>query len=184
MKKIYLSTITLFFCAVLNAQIDVKINPIGLLFGSPDLAGEYRVNDDFGAELTLSAEMGTAGVVTTDDFNPKKSGFGAMLAGKYYFSPENGCDKFYAGLYLRERSYKVEEDNPDYLYGYKRTSFSGGLLIGYKWVSRKNVIFEIGTGFGRAFTDKIEWTDEDGSDVLDTSIRIDVIGRLSLGYRF
>lgn len=184
MKKVFLLTVAFFSFNILSAQMEVKINPIGVLFGSPDLSGEYIVNDDFGVELTLSAEMGSASVVTSGDFDPKKSGFGAMAAGKYYFGPEAGCDKFYAGVYLKQRSYSVDDKGADFQYGYKRSSFSGGFLIGYKWVSKKNIVFELGTGLGRAFADKIEWTDQDGSEVLDTSIKIDAIGRLSIGYRF
>lgn len=184
MNKLFLFFIGIFSFTILNAQGEVRINPVGLLFGSPDLSGEYIVSPDFGAELTMSLETGTWGVVTYDDYEAKKSGFGVMLAGKYYFSPEDDADRFYAGLYMRNKSYAVDSDEDGYVYGYKRSSTSAGLILGYKWVSHRNVVFEIGAGFGRAFSDKITWTNEDGSDNLDMSIRVDAFSRLAVGYRF
>ena len=56
--------------------------------------------------------------------------------------------------------------------------------MGYKWVADSGLVFEIGAGGGRTFSDKIEWLDEDGSELEDFSIRIDVIGKLAIGYRF
>ena len=186
MKKVFLTVIFGLTMLWAQAQIEVKLNPIGTLFGSPDLSGEYIVNDNFGAELTLGLEMGTYGMITVDGdgYDPKKSGFNVMASGKYYFSPDDGCDGMYAGLYLRDKSFKVDDKNSDYSYGYKRNSFSGGMLVGYKWVADSGLVFEIGAGGGRTFSDKIEWLDEDGSELEDFSIRIDVIGKLAIGYRF
>ena len=44
-----------------------------------------------------------------------------------------------------------------------------GFLIGYKWISRKNILFEIGAGLGRSFTE---------DDYLLG------YGKLHMGYRF
>lgn len=52
MKKVFLTVIFGLTMLWAQAQIEVKINPIGTLFGSPDLSGEYIVNENFGLEHT------------------------------------------------------------------------------------------------------------------------------------
>jgi hypothetical protein len=187
MKKIVLIAIAMFAFTLANAQqIEVKINPIGALFGSPDVSAEYLVNETFGAELTLSAEMGKYSSVTIGDTESeiRKSGFGVMGAGKYYFSPDDGCDKFYAGLYLRQKSYKVYDKLNDDYNEFKRSIFAGGLMIGYKWVGETGFVFEGGFGGGKAFVEKNEWlNDYEGGDV-DIKLGVDLIGKLAIGYRF
>ena len=167
-----------------NAQIDLKINPLGLLFGSPDLSGEYLVSEDFGVELSAGILFGK---VLTSELN--KSGYSIRLSGKYYFNIEDGCDKFYAGLYLGPRSRSTTGDAVDlgngtfYEPGAKISAFAGGISFGYKWVSESNVVFELGAGFGRAFGDKITVNDENNPESID-GLGVDGFGVLSVGYRF
>ena len=54
MKKKIFSTIAvaLFFATVTFAQVEVKVNPIGLLFGGVSVSGEYILSDNMGVELT------------------------------------------------------------------------------------------------------------------------------------
>ena len=66
MKKVFLAVSFGFTMLIAQAQMEVKLNPIGTLFGSPDLSGEYIVNENFGTELTLGLEMGTYGLVTNE----------------------------------------------------------------------------------------------------------------------
>jgi len=166
-----------------QAQIDLKINPLGLLFGSPDLAGEYLVSEDLGVELSAGVLFGK---VLTSDLN--KSGYTIRLSGKYYFNPEDGCDKFYAGIYLGPRSRKTTGDLVDlgtggsYEPGAKISAFAGGISAGYKWVSDSGVVFELGAGLGRAFGDKITYNDSNNPESIN-GLGIDGFGILSVGYR-
>ena len=41
----------LFIVSKLSAQTELKVNPLGLLFGSPDISAEFRLNDNMGLEL-------------------------------------------------------------------------------------------------------------------------------------
>lgn len=96
-------------------------------------------------EQGVSASFGVeADIVFIEDY------VGGNLSGKYYFEPERGIDKFHVGGFI----------------GINET-IGVGFLLGYKWVSRKNVIFEIGAGVGRSFDDGVIG-----------------YGRLHLGYRF
>jgi len=87
-------------CTTLSAQVDVNINPIGALFGSPDVSGEFVVSENFGVQATLGLDIGkvTGSGILGDEFEQKKSGYQFRVMGKYYFSPEEGADGFYAGL--------------------------------------------------------------------------------------
>jgi hypothetical protein len=166
-------------------KVELKLNPIGALFGSPDLSGEYFINEKFGAELTLSVEMGKYNVGSSDSFNPKKSGFGLMVAGKYYFKDDAENDGFYAGLYARTKSFKVDDKNEDDYIAFKRNITAGGILIGQKWASDNGMVYELKLGVGRTFSESNEWIDEQGTlDDDDLELGIDILGGFSIGYRF
>jgi len=185
MKKLML-TIYLIGAFIFSsqAQIDLKINPLGLLFSSPDLAAEYLVSEDLGVELSAGIVFGKELASDLD-----KSGYRVRLSGKYYFNIEDGCDKFYAGIYLGPRSRKTSGELVDlgngnsYEPGAKISAFSFGFLAGYKWVSDSGVVFEIGGGLGRAFGDKITYNDSNNPTTID-GLGIDGVGVLSIGYRF
>ncbi len=96
-------------------------------------------------EQGLSESFGVEGdVYFIEDF------LGGSLSGKYYFEPARGIDKFHVGAFIG-----IQE------------AIGVGFLLGYKWLSRKNVIFEIGAGVGRSFDDGVIG-----------------YGKLHLGYRF
>ncbi len=186
MKKLnLLFAFAMLFSVSLSAQVDVKINPIGALFNSPDVSAEYNINEDIGVELTVGLEYGNVGLISgIEEVEYKKSGYKVRLSGKYYFGPEDGCDKFYAGLYLGPRSFSVNDDDGDaFDVGYKQSAFTAGLLGGFKWVSSRNIIFEIGIGAGRAFNEKIVLNDDTNTVTIPT-LGLDFIGTLAVGYRF
>ena len=122
MKKLLIAA-TFIFCFVrLNAQTEVKLSPIPLLFGYVAVSVEQQVNPDFGVDLDL---------YLIEDF------FGGNLSAKYYFNPDRGIDKFHVGAFG----------------GVQYESVGVGFLAGYKWLSRKNITFELGLGIGRSFDD-------------------------------
>ena len=96
-------------------------------------------------EQGVSKSFGIEGdFILIEDF------IGGNLSGKYYFDPSKGIDKFHVGAFEG-----VHE------------SIGIGFLVGYKLVSRKNVLFEVGLGVGRGFDDTVIG-----------------YGKLHLGYRF
>lgn len=180
MKKFIV--LAVFAFAVSNtaiAQIELKINPIGALFNSPDISAEYIVNEDIGVEFGLGLEYGKQAIT---DY--KRSGFSVFVAGKYYFSPDDGADKFYAGAYLRPRSRNfTDEDDNGFDGSYKQSAFAVGVLVGYKWIGARGILFELGFGAGRAFGEKLKFTDGTNTEEVD-GFGIDILGRVAVGYRF
>jgi len=183
MKK--LIVLALFAFAISNittAQVELKINPLGLLFNSPDIVAEYLVNEDIGVELGIGLVYGSYAAGLTDDLS--RSGFSLLVAGKYYFNPDDGCDKFYAGAYLRPRTVSFNDDDGDgFDSGFKQSAFGVGLITGYKWVGARGITFELGLGIGRAFGAKNTYNDNN-NNIDFPSIGIDGFGRLAVGYRF
>ena len=166
----------------LSAQTEIKINPLGMLFASPDVALEFAANESIGIEPTIGVSFPS---VTIDGTKLKSTGFQAGVLGKYYFGPEKGIVKFYAGLYTRMGTSKFSsEDDNGTEEGFNRFRLAIGITTGYKWVSKKNVVFELGLGTGRNLTNK--FTDNTGS--FDTSgipfLNFDLFLRLVVGYRF
>lgn len=161
-----------------DAQVDVTINPIGLLFGDLSIGGDFILSDDFSVEATLGIGGGN------DDFtNLKWSNIPVTVLGKYYFNPDDGADKFYADAFLRfvSRSYKADGESDFSEYSQTRLGF--GIGIGYKAVSRKGVVFDIGFGVGRALVDNTKFEsngDEFEVDWPDIMFQ----GKLGVGYRF
>ena len=95
------------FCCstfLVNAQVDVKVNPIALLFTSFQGGVELPLSNDFGMDGDLFIAEGA--VYFT-------------LAGKYYFNPEFKTDGFHFGAF-------TSIGNDDLGVGI-------GFLGGYKW---------------------------------------------------
>jgi len=181
-KLIVLALFAITSIGSINAQVDLKINPLGILFNRPEFSAEYLVNEDIGVEATIGIVYGK-NVVDLD-----QSGYRLTLLGKYYFSPDDGNDKFYAGAYLGPRSRKITNSYEDFTgasvdSGYKVSAFAAGVVVGYKWVSARGILFELGFGAGRAFGEKLTWNDDDSSGDFD-GFGFDVIGTLAVGYRF
>ena len=188
-KTIYTATVAMAMMIMMvdaHAQetIELKVNPIGALFGNVNLSGEYLVSDNFGAELTASVLFGKYGAGEVEGIEPNKSGFGVMGMGKYYFSPDKGCDKFFAAVYLRQRSFKVEAESGEDYAAFERDIFAGGFAIGYKWVGEQRIALEIAFGGGRAFSEKNEWTDDENQGEAFPDLGVDFISRIAVGYRF
>lgn len=184
MKNFNLLLVAFAMCISFNlsAQFEAKINPIGALFNSPTVGLEYIVSDDIGVEAIIGIAYGDAPLAGITDL--RQSGFNIRLAGKYYFNPDDGADKFYVGVYTGPKSRKyTDEEIDNFNYGYKVSAFTAGLLGGFKWVSNRNIIFELGLGVGRAFGETYTYFDEDNTRTVD-GFEFDIFARISLGYRF
>ncbi len=192
MKKIILTAVAVFAFGFTNAQegkIEAKINPLGALFGRPEISGEYIVSDSFGAELTIGIAFGTTGssvsVGNLSSEKPTQSGFGFKAAGKYYFSPDKGGDGWYGGVYLRQESLKLTYPSNFAGFDYKSNIFAGGLEFGKKWVFDSGLLIELGVGFGRPFSEKRTFTNSNAEyDNASFEIGIDFTGKFAVGYRF
>lgn len=177
----------LFVCFFVSAyaQTDVKINPLGLLFGSPDVSVDFALSDKFSVEGGLGIN---AGKFSINGIDYKRSGPSFFAAGKTYFRPEDGADKFGVGIYARAKNINSKVNNgSDNSNNYTRNRFAVGFMCGWKWVSTSNIVFEIDLGAGRAFVNKIEFDDSDASTLnIDDipALNIDALIRFAVGYRF
>ena len=185
MKKLFFAVvIAAFTMTSAFGQIEAKINPLGAVFGRPDISGEYIISDVFGVEAGVSFAFGKAPGATIGDLEAKQSGLGFKVSGKYYFSPDEGADGWYGGLYLRQESLNITYDTADNSSDYTSSIFAGGVEFGKKWVFDSGFLVEAGFGIGRPFTEKREFSNSNSDYGTDFEIGIDVIGKLAIGYRF
>jgi hypothetical protein len=186
MKKSLLPALLIAFAASRSfAQVDLQINPVGILFSSINVTAEFGISQDFGLEGGIDYDFQNYDIA---DLDYRNNAVGFRAIGKYYFGPEDGIDRWTIGAYTRYISGTSSTDDESAGNGreeVKNTKFALGFYTGYKWVSSKNIVFELGLGIGRNFVRKFEY--EDGTEV-DTSdiplLNVDILGRLSLGYRF
>jgi hypothetical protein len=182
MKKNLLFMLFLALTLTCQAQTEVKINPLGLLFSSPDLSAEFAVSENLGIEPSIGISFLN---LTVDNSGFTSNGLSYGVNGKYYFNPEKGIDKFYSGIYVRGGSSKYTGKGTNSNSSFSRSFAALGLSFGYKWVSKQNIVFDLGLGIGRKLSDK--FTNESSASVNTKSIpilNIDGFLRFGVGYRF
>lgn len=166
-----------------KAQVDVTINPIGLLFGNFNVGADFMISDQISIEPTIGIGYGSTGISGIDS-EYKYFSLPVTVFGKYYFNPDDGADKFYADAWLRfvNRSYTYDGDGTTYG-DYSQTRFGLGFGIGYKIVANSGLVFDIGFGAGRSLFDKTKFEGE-GDDITVDWPNIMFVGKLGIGYRF
>ncbi|GAA5222381.1 DUF3575 domain-containing protein [Membranihabitans marinus] len=177
MKTFFTTLIMLMISLPAFSQLDVSINPIGLLFKSIGVSAEKPVHENIGLEGTLNLNFNKYSV-DGEDFN--SNGFGLRALGKYYFNPDKGYDKFNAGAYLRMSNNSVKYTGDKV----KNFRLALGIYSGYKWVSKDNIIFELGLGVGRALTNNYKSDDTSFNAAEWPLLNFDITGKLAIGYRF
>lgn len=125
---------------LLNAQTDVSISPFGLLI--PAFVGTV--------EIPIANSMGLEGYVLAVE-----GGGVVNLNARYYLTPKRGHDGFNIGMFVG---------------GGTDLGVGPGFSFGYKTVSERGVIFDVGFGLGRSLTDDF------GGPL--------PYGKLNFGYRF
>jgi len=183
----------------LQAQIEVKINPISTIMGAADIQGEYLLNENFGVELSLQPFFGKAyAFLNSEDYDGTQSGFAEKLRAKYYYSPYNGGDQWYVDIfavnlsvdYTREYSGDIGSgDYVDDLIETFKQSYTGiGFEAGAKKVTDTGFIFEYSLGIGTYLSSDFQIipdsrdTDRDIDKVKPESVFFS--GKLVVGYRF
>lgn len=185
MKKLIYVAAILCACANLQAQTELKINPLGALFLNPDFSAEFGVAENIGIEPSVGLSWISL-TVDGDKFKSSGATFGAQ--GKYYFNPEKGIDKFYAGIYLRGAESKFTSTSSSSGTStsevFSRSRLGAGFSLGYKWVSRQNVVFELGAGIGRKIYNKFSDASNDVNTADIPILNLDGFFRFNVGYRF
>jgi hypothetical protein len=104
------------------AQLELKVNPISLLFETIDASIEYSNLKNKGIQLDAKGSyLGNLVYVT----------------GKYYLAPRKGADGFHMDVFLGGK-----------LIG-RDPSVGIGFAAGYKILSAKGLLFETALGLGR-----------------------------------
>jgi len=185
MKKLHLLGLALCFLFVsfsANAQFEVKINPIGALFQSPDVSVEYIVNDDFGVEGKLGFAWSNNDVLGSE---VRSNGLSLAVLGKYYFGPQEGADRFYTGMYGKFRTNNSSSNDVGVL-SYNNTRLALGVVFGYKWVGDNGIVLDINLGLGRALVNNFKF-DDPNDEIYEDALSLgnfDAISTIALGYRF
>lgn len=185
MKQSTLIPLALFclFCtSTIQAQVDIKVNPLGLLFNNINASVEFGVKDNFGIEVTPGFGWDKLNLFNDGDYKGQVYRLG--VNGRYYLNPtEKGLNGFYIGGYTRYKGgrFTLEGDQVD------MNKFSLGFILGGKVVAQNGrLIFDFGTGFGRALlfelTDAASGEQEDISDIPIANWDIPLY--ISIGYRF
>ncbi|MDO8366799.1 MAG: DUF3575 domain-containing protein [Saprospiraceae bacterium] len=165
------------FTQTANAQVDVTINPVGLLFGDLSVGADFTLTENFSLEAAV-------GFGTNKIDEIKGTNIPVNVVGKYYFSPKNGADRFYVDAFLRyvNRQWKYD-DNSNYA-DFTSNRFGVGFGLGYKVVSKGGFVFDIGFGAGRALIDNNTYEENDGIQQDVDWPELMLQGKLGIGYRF
>ncbi len=181
----------------LQAQIEVKINPVTTILGAADIQGEYLLNENFGVELSLQPFFGKAyAFLNSEDYDGTQSGFAEKLRAKYYYSPYNGGDQWYVDLfavnssvdYTREYSKDINGNSVDLIETYKQSYTGIGFEAGAKKVTDSGFIFEYSLGIGTYLSSDFKIApdandpDREVEEIKPESIFFS--GKLVIGYRF
>lgn len=176
-RKILLLSMMMLLVFALQAQVEVKTNPVAYLFKNFPVKAEYVFSPNWGAELGLGYQLTNWTLDNGERADINR--YAASLAVKHYFMPSaKGGDRFYALLYNKYRKYQGSASTTsDRVYA---TRDALGLALGYKWVSQKQFTVETALGGGRAVYNEI-----DGQDIsMLPFVNLDVYWRLDIGYRF
>ena len=160
------SYLMLFFMASnLNAQSIVKVNPIGLAFGS--LNGGYETFLSDNTSLYLKANFYSRSLVGT-----RYTGFGVGGEYRFYLSDNDRPKGLYAGPIA---NIGFIGTNSDFIDNYTLITIGG--IIGYQWVFSEDFTVEvnIGPAYG------IVSGDFGDTDIFGDGI-FPVISLLTLGY--
>lgn len=179
MKKIFLlSLVTLCLLGFqkAEAQVDLTLNPVGALFGDFNIGADFALSQNFSVE----AQVGF-GNQKIDGI--KGRNIPVNVVGKYYFNPKQGADRFYADVFLRFVNRNWEYDDNSTNANFTSTRFGIGFGIGYKIVSAKGFVFDLGVGAGRALVTNNKYESGGIEEDVDWG-NVILLGKFGIGYRF
>ncbi len=179
MKKFFLLsfiTLCLFGFHKAEAQVDLTLNPVGVLFGDLNIGADFALAENFSLEAQVGFGISKiAGIRGTN--------IPINVVGKYYFNPKQGTDRFYADVFLRFVNRNWEYDDNSTNANFTSTRFGLGFGLGYKIVSTKGLVFDIGLGAGRALVTNNKY-EEDGFEQDVDWGNVIFLGKFGIGYRF
>ncbi len=183
-SKIYAALLVFSFMCLtqINAQVDVKISPLNLLFGNLAGSAEFGVAPNVGIETTLGHTWNKI-TIDGEEYKSSKPRFGVNA--RYYFNPnEKGLNNFYGAVYTRFSNAHLTRTSDSITGNYKRVG--AGFMFGYKLVSRnERLVFDFNLGFGRTLHNRISMKDSESVNLNNIPfVNWDIPGTISIGYRF
>ena len=177
MKNVLLISVLTLWGINSFAQLDITTSPAGFFLGSANIYLDKSIDKNWSLETGISYTYETYNVTETDY---KSKGGVLRLVGKYYFNENKMTSGYYLGPYLRGGLTSIDANNDDL--NYRRLGI--GPFTGYKWVIKEKLILEVAIGTGYAVISK--YKTNDSSFPIDNwpLDKLDITGKISIGYRF
>lgn len=183
--RVILAAVALAGCVAAKAQENVvKLNPLGLLFGSFNVGYERVINEGQSAQLNVN-------IITFKVGDSKFSGFGLTPEYRFHFGNHENPKGFYAGPYINFNTFKWKVE-PEEIFGVTTggsetsvTAFGVGGIIGHQWILGEAFAIDLnlGAGYNTVSLDSDVEDDDEPSFGLAASGILPRFG-LSFGYAF
>lgn len=131
-KTIFILSIFLSLNFQTTAQVELKLNPPGALYGIYQAGIEFPINANAGIEMEIIHFVPTEDEII----------IGVIYHRRYYFKPDYGRDRIYIGIFAGAIGSGLLGRRGVYFLG------GGGFEAGYKWLGKRNILFELGLGIG------------------------------------
>lgn len=208
--KTSIVAIAVFVSTGASAQIDLKVNLLGLAFNDYGVYGEYSISENMSAQLGLmysKNKLGLSSSLGDTEIEQIYTGFKVIPSFRFYFSPDDPTEGFFVEPYVRFKTQKasglsasvpvdasgdydenwannsnnkVEEVN----YHTNRSKGGFGIALGKKWVHDAGFVFETYAGFGKNSATKVKYSDtrvqEYYGDIITITNPIKVHARLGV----
>lgn len=181
MKKLLFASALFLGALTVNAQEAqkanvIKVNPLGLLFGSANVGYERALNEK--SSFMIAPQFGG---FKLGGF--KYSSFGGSAQYRFYFSDAKSAPEgFYAAPGLNFTSGKATiDDGMGEKDETKFTSFGGSAMVGNQWIFNSGFVIDLGGGVQYS---KFNYKDEEGSFSTLKASGIFPALSFSIGYNF
>ncbi|MCU0441352.1 MAG: DUF3575 domain-containing protein [Bacteroidia bacterium] len=169
MKKNLILALALGFCGIkaIKAQThDVSLNIAPIVFSNYSVNYMFNFTDEMSVGSVIGYQNITIDDPTVAGGEIKYTGFYLAPEFRYYFNPDEGNDKFYAGGYLKYRNAGTSGDiYTGFLadgslvnYDVKNNGVALGIVFGKLWQTRVGLNFTLWSGVGYYLFDNESYT--------------------------
>lgn len=169
MKKHLILALALGFCGIkaIKAQThDVSLNIAPIVFSNYSVNYMFNFTDEMSVGSVIGYQNITIDDPTAATGEIKYTGFYLAPEFRYYFNPDEGNDKFYAGGYLKYRNAGTSGDvYSGFLadgslvnYDIKTNGVALGIVFGKLWQTRVGLNFTLWSGVGYYLFDSESYT--------------------------
>lgn len=161
-----------------TAQVDVKVDPFGIILNSPKVSAEYI----FTNSLSMNGKIGTEYGRRSENGDQYINGFSIEVGPRYYFRPQKIADRFYFQWSIKYgyATYRPF-DNQSLAFGYNNIQVSTFISTGYKWIDNKRILVDIGFGIGRHIINDFKLSNGEAVDINNQLLELK--GNVFVGYR-